>query len=165
MQNVQLSDAQKQENKVNKNYRLSSSNSSPPSSAAKVANSANNLNNNANSCKTMLSGPKSTIGPASAAASTTGTAILGPGHVPGQNANNNSTSSSKLQPTASSDSTPTKSDTETFSEFQPRVSDSSESDEEESVSEVIISVVHRFRIWRSVHIVKNEKELHTMLVT
>lgn len=37
---------------------------------------------------------------------------------------------------ASTTSSPMKSDTETYSEFQPRVSDSSESDEE-SVSEVI----------------------------
>lgn len=54
-----------------------------------------------------------------------------------RNSNNMSTPSNTLS--SSNNSTPTKSDTETFTDFQfqPRVTDSSESDEE-SVSEVII---------------------------
>lgn len=48
---------------------------------------------------------------------------------------NGKTMSTPLNQFSSSNSSPAKSDTETYSEFQPRVTDSSESDEE-SVSEV-----------------------------
>lgn len=55
----------------------------------------------------------------------------------GNNGKTMSTSSNKF---SSNNSSPIKSDTETYSEFQPRVTDSSESDDEESVSEVIFIV-------------------------
>uniref|UniRef100_A0A182JIX0 Uncharacterized protein n=1 Tax=Anopheles atroparvus TaxID=41427 RepID=A0A182JIX0_ANOAO len=68
--------------------------------------------------------PKSASGLGHAA----GTPALGSANVSKLPSSNNKLSSTN--------SSPVKSDTETFSEFQPRVSDSSESDEE-SVSEVI----------------------------
>lgn len=59
--------------------------------------------------------------------------------VRGSTGRNNGKMSTPSNKFTSNTPSPTKSDTETFSEFQPRVTDSSESDEE-SVSEVCLGV-------------------------
>lgn len=154
MQNNRQSEAKKLDNCVatavsKKNVNQTSSSSS--SSTTGIQSSSANSNNNCSSGTTNKSSNKNGN---NAVLTTTTQQNNNAKNASNNNSSNNAKSKSNAAAqiiansqqnnasgTSPQNSTPTKSDTETYSEFQRRVTDSSDSDEE-SVSEVIFHIFH-----------------------